>query len=107
MFRELLQNADDASASAVEIHFETKSYIDGGKAGAGQVPPVQDEPLPDLKTTLVRVVLLPPCSFGLIAGFAQVNRWTLKNNGFVFRDEDWDRLKKIGTEQSGAGSPQN
>jgi hypothetical protein len=26
----------------------------------------------------------------------QVARWTLKNDGIVFRDEDWARLKKIG-----------
>jgi hypothetical protein len=25
----------------------------------------------------------------------KVHRWTFKNNGIVFRDEDWTRLKKI------------
>lgn len=64
MFRELLQNADDASAAAVEIRFETKSYIDGDKAGASQ----QDETL--LKTTPVRVVHLAACFIGLIPGLA-------------------------------------
>lgn len=25
-----------------------------------------------------------------------MHQWTFKNNGIVFRDEDWSRLKKIG-----------
>ena len=28
VFRELLQNSDDASSSAVEIHFDTQAYLD-------------------------------------------------------------------------------
>jgi hypothetical protein len=28
--------------------------------------------------------------------FAQVHQWTFKNNGMPFREEDWNRLKKIG-----------
>ena len=28
MFRELLQNSDDAKSSTVEIRFETKDYLD-------------------------------------------------------------------------------
>ena len=60
VFRELLQNSDDASAKAVEIHFETKAYVakrEGGEtvdvdaAGDGAV-----EKLPDLKTAIVRRV---------------------------------------------------
>lgn len=31
-----------------------------------------------------------------IAMVSQVHQWTFKNNGMVFRDEDWSRLKKIG-----------
>ena len=27
---------------------------------------------------------------------AVVHQWSFKNNGIVFRDEDWSRLKKIG-----------
>lgn len=27
----------------------------------------------------------------------QIHQWTFKNDGLVFRDEDWNRLKKIGT----------
>lgn len=51
VFRELLQNSDDAQATAVEIRFETQTFLDGRNAKK-----LQDEPpqfLPDLNTTLV------------------------------------------------------
>ena len=53
MFRELLQNSDDASSKAVEIRFETKRYVDRNK---DQATPLQGGRLPDLKTALVRCV---------------------------------------------------
>ena len=95
MFRELLQNSDDASSKAVEIRFESKKYIDREELSEDQDPPVQDKPHPDLMTTLVRGLRLSSCSVGLI-GIAQVYRWTFKNDGITFRKEDWDRLKRIG-----------
>ncbi|TBU28918.1 hypothetical protein BD311DRAFT_721461 [Dichomitus squalens] len=80
VFRELLQNSDDASATAVEIHFETKGYVERKNAKANgsedQQGLPEEEGLPDLKT-------------------AMVHQWTFKNNGIPFRDEDWSRLKKI------------
>ena len=95
MFRELLQNSDDASSKAVEIRFETRRYINNNSS-ENQVPPPQGERLPDLKTALVRGFRSSPRFVGLIDP-AQVHRWTFKNNGILFRDEDWNRLKKIGT----------
>ena len=53
MFRELLQNSDDALSNAVEIRFETKRYTDGNNPSEDQTPPLLDECLPDLKTALV------------------------------------------------------
>lgn len=57
VFRELLQNSDDASASAVEIHFETKKYLDrkNGKADTPEddASSLEEDGLPDLKTTVV------------------------------------------------------
>lgn len=61
MFRELLQNSDDAQSKTVEIHFETRDYLDNkskigdpeGEGEAQQVTPGAN-PLPNLKTTLVR-----------------------------------------------------
>ncbi|KDQ54066.1 hypothetical protein JAAARDRAFT_409896 [Jaapia argillacea MUCL 33604] len=93
VFRELLQNSDDAGSQAVEIRFETKGYLErqkleegghtgtviNGIDGAAAVVSSNGRPkqvLPDLKTTLV-------------------HQWSFKNNGMVFRDEDWNRLKKI------------
>jgi hypothetical protein len=57
VFRELLQNSDDAQSKAVEIHFETKEFVDRVNAaigsddvgGEGDVEQV----LPDLSTALV------------------------------------------------------
>ncbi|KZT22896.1 hypothetical protein NEOLEDRAFT_1137233 [Neolentinus lepideus HHB14362 ss-1] len=83
VFRELLQNSDDAGSSAVEIHFETKLYLerkpnDGEYQDGAGVAAVSSgkQDLPDLKTV-------------------QVHQWVFKNNGQVFREEDWSRLKKI------------
>ncbi|EPQ50142.1 hypothetical protein GLOTRDRAFT_97205, partial [Gloeophyllum trabeum ATCC 11539] len=66
VFRELLQNSDDAGSSAVEIHFETRAYAEKTKAAASSSSsPADAEPsegdestrtdkaredLPDLKT---------------------------------------------------------
>lgn len=50
VFRELLQNSDDARSSAVEIHFETAAYLrrKDGTQGNVDVPS-----LPNLKSTHV------------------------------------------------------
>lgn len=57
VFRELLQNSDDAQSRAVEIRFETQAYVD---RKAGRSPTQADgngdgeqQRLPDLKTALV------------------------------------------------------
>ncbi|KZT69065.1 hypothetical protein DAEQUDRAFT_751065 [Daedalea quercina L-15889] len=78
VFRELLQNSDDAGAKRVEIRFETKEYLDSKKAdGAEDAPAVSlDQQALDRKAGLV-------------------HQWTFKNDGMHFRDEDWNRLKKI------------
>ena len=58
VFRELLQNSDDASATAVEIHFETKEYLDrkNNKESPSDdnAPAPGTDGLPDLKTTMVQ-----------------------------------------------------
>ena len=51
VFRELLQNSDDAHATAVEITFETRNSLDR-KKGAN-LEGLSSEVLPDLKTALV------------------------------------------------------
>ncbi|RXW23364.1 hypothetical protein EST38_g2483 [Candolleomyces aberdarensis] len=72
VFRELLQNSDDARSEEVEIIFETQPE---GKETEGNQHDAS-KPLPDLKTVLV-------------------HKWKFRNNGILFRDEDWSRLKKI------------
>lgn len=55
MFRELLQNSDDAQSRTVEIRFETQSYLDRNSGeGVNLSTSAPEEPLPDLKTTVVR-----------------------------------------------------
>ncbi|KAI5889804.1 uncharacterized protein SCHCODRAFT_02635666 [Schizophyllum commune H4-8] len=79
VFRELLQNSDDAQSKAVEIHFETQEYLSarsGEGSKAASTSNLDSGDLPDLKKI-------------------QVHQWTFKNNGILFRNEDWDRLKKI------------
>ncbi|KAH9014859.1 hypothetical protein EDB84DRAFT_1590279 [Lactarius hengduanensis] len=75
VFRELLQNSDDAGAHSVEIRFETESYLFREKPSDIEAD-ISQENLPTLKTTVV-------------------HQWTVKNNGMKLRDEDWNRLKKI------------
>lgn len=53
MFRELLQNSDDAGARSVEIHFETERYLSRGKGGDIHKPDDTEQVnLPDLKTAV-------------------------------------------------------
>ncbi|KAI0313421.1 hypothetical protein OF83DRAFT_1175689 [Amylostereum chailletii] len=77
VFRELLQNSDDAASRSVEIRFETEAYLSRQKTTEEDSGIVSgSEKLPDLKTALV-------------------HQWTFKNDGVPFRDEDWSWLKKI------------
>ncbi|KII91548.1 hypothetical protein PLICRDRAFT_512049 [Plicaturopsis crispa FD-325 SS-3] len=76
VFRELLQNSDDAQSKAVEIHFQTKAFAERGGDVERSEQNVTENELPDLKTALV-------------------HQWTFKNNGNIFGDGDWNRLKKI------------
>ena len=56
VFRELLQNSDDAQSKAVEIRFETQTYLDSKTmTRASEANMNADGELPDLKTTNVRV----------------------------------------------------
>jgi hypothetical protein len=60
VFRELLQNSDDAASKTVEIHFETQSYLDkkSNKNTSVQIGAYEDENdiLSKLKTEPVSFV---------------------------------------------------
>ena len=93
VFRELLQNSDDAVSTAVEIHFETAAYLDRRDRGE-DIPDATT--LPDLKST-------PVLAFGpshvhpvLLITFSKVKQWTFKNNGDAFTEQGWTRLRTIG-----------
>lgn len=53
MFRELLQNSDDAGARSAEIRFETEGYLSREKDDDPQTDELKQEDLPDLKTAVV------------------------------------------------------
>ncbi|KAH7102661.1 hypothetical protein BKA62DRAFT_97201 [Auriculariales sp. MPI-PUGE-AT-0066] len=68
LFRELLQNSDDAEAEIAEIHFRTRDYRDEKVSRKGN--------LPDLGKTIV-------------------HEYVFRNSGNDFTEQDWNRLKKI------------
>lgn len=67
VFRELIQNADDAHAESVEIEFQTKEYLVTDK-GTARVN--------DLNTI-------------------QLARWVMRNDGDAFTTKDWERITNI------------
>ena len=52
VFRELLQNSDDAEARSVEIRFETEAYLSRENGDDLQSDKPVREDLPDLKTAV-------------------------------------------------------
>ncbi|KAF8472133.1 hypothetical protein BDZ91DRAFT_491432 [Kalaharituber pfeilii] len=70
--RELLQNAADANASTVEIRYQSQPEHTGLTAAAGTTV---EDPKDILKLKMRRMLV--------------------KNDGHAFREEDWQRLKRI------------
>ncbi|WVR07080.1 hypothetical protein IAU60_004119 [Kwoniella sp. DSM 27419] len=70
IFRELLQNADDAGAEHVQIKFYTEAGVAALDRGEGS------STLPNVKRD-------------------QIVRYVVANDGIPFRQQDWQRLKKI------------
>ncbi|OCH93196.1 hypothetical protein OBBRIDRAFT_885709 [Obba rivulosa] len=79
VFRELLQNSDDAQARCVEIRFETRDVYERG-GNRENVDATEDR---DLDLSAAEIY---SCSF--------------RNNGDPFTEDDWKRILKIG-----AGNP--
>jgi hypothetical protein len=81
-----VQNSDDAKAKTVEIHFNTRAFLNGErKARSGRSPGViVDSEVPSGLPTF------PDPSKELL------HEWRFRNDGIPFRTEDWSRLKKIG-----------
>ena len=53
MFRELLQNSDDAGARSAEIRFETEEYMSREKGNDTPPDGSKQANLPDLRTAVV------------------------------------------------------
>lgn len=68
----MLIHPRSASASTVEIHF--RSTPDAGPTASSLLHP--KDRLPNLKTHPIASIMV-------------------RNDGMVFRDEDWNRLKKV------------
>ncbi|EXX52939.1 hypothetical protein RirG_248640 [Rhizophagus irregularis DAOM 197198w] len=77
IYRELIQNSDDAKSSSIQIIFETNNVI------RNIFNPIKESIDKRIKSNNSN-------KFG-----DKITRIIFKNNGFPFRDEDWNRLKKI------------
>ncbi|KAG1718293.1 hypothetical protein EDB19DRAFT_952071 [Suillus lakei] len=75
VFRELLQNADDARATKVSIEFQTRECATHSAGANGHAIGINST-VPDLKTT-------------------KLFKWIVSNNGDCFQEKDWERLTKI------------
>ncbi|KAN0064579.1 hypothetical protein ACQY0O_002207 [Thecaphora frezii] len=73
VFRELLQNADDAGATHCELRFETQKRASTADQAEALSSP--SSLLPDFKATL--------------------QNWVFKNDGKPFGTDDWSRLRRI------------
>ena len=73
VFRELLQNADDAGATECELRFATQATVPHARLdGGARAPP---SAVPNTKVPLTQ--------------------WTFRNNGKPFSPADWNRLRRI------------
>ncbi|KAG6375032.1 hypothetical protein JVT61DRAFT_3812 [Boletus reticuloceps] len=95
VFRELLQNSDDAGCDTAEIRFETSACLGLDPKGTMNAGPAM---LPDLTATHVQNDSLYDCHSTKRS--PKVAQWTFRNHGKPFTPQDWSRLPKIGS-----GSP--
>ena len=73
MFRELLQNSDDAAARSVEIRFETEKYLSRDEDEDTESDDSEQENLPDLKTA-VACGFLSFNSMGVFLAYHMITR---------------------------------
>ncbi|KAE8214368.1 hypothetical protein CF327_g2231 [Tilletia walkeri] len=111
VFRELLQNADDAGATECHLRFESQQYHEykqrkaGAAASSGDglaaatarktaeeesTPPVVPSAGAEAGTAHAALDQPPPLDLN-----AKLHSWTFANDGMPFRTEDWARLRRI------------
>lgn len=78
VFRELLQNADDASANSVEILF-----LSSATTTLSQQPPTSQ---PIVQSSSATSTTLPDLTTH------KISRVLVRNNGIPFRDQDWGKI---------------
>jgi hypothetical protein len=78
VFRELLQNADDASASSVEIKF-----LSSITTTSNSTQPVTSQPITQSSSAASSSSTLPDLTT------KKISRVLVRNNGIPFRDQDW------------------
>ncbi|PWN41182.1 hypothetical protein IE81DRAFT_367653 [Ceraceosorus guamensis] len=86
IFRELIQNADDAGATTCELRFESAKHCD--ERDAATTPLSAGDPLSVAETRTAAKPKSPDFT-------ATLRNWVFKNDGAVFNDQDWTRLKRI------------
>lgn len=87
VLRELLQNSDDAGAKSVEIHFNTSAFLEKRNSKNPSTSLSSDSntlSVPSSSTTKLPDLTKEP-----------LHQWEFRNDGIPFREEDWNRLKKI------------
>ena len=92
VYRELLQNSNDAEATASEIYFTTS------RDGKSKSLPTTDGSSPKAKSMMPQQAgnaENKSNSYISTSGKEVVTNVTYRNNGLKFRPQDWSRLKKI------------
>ncbi|KAG9003819.1 hypothetical protein FRB94_008497 [Tulasnella sp. JGI-2019a] len=89
VLRELLQNADDAGAKNVEIHFNTRAFTESSKDATPSAALPVGSTSAGVNARSLTNTKLPDLTKELL------HQWEFKNDGVPFREEDWNRLKKI------------
>ncbi|CAD6935683.1 unnamed protein product [Tilletia controversa] len=106
VFRELLQNADDAGATECHLRFESKQYHEYKQRKAlAAAPSHSDNPTAASATADGEPAGGADTSFATAHGApneppqldldAKLHSWAFANDGMPFRTEDWARLRRI------------
>lgn len=86
VYRELLQNSNDAEATVSEIYFTANKDEKNGTTPDGTL---------GMPKNAGKTEYTSNNQYGAVSGKEVVTNVTYRNNGLRFRPQDWSRLKKI------------